>query len=72
MVKAFIVSPKQQQRWLDFLAKPKGRQDILRTLPHLKNLDERFLLRAPTPPYGPSRMVVQHRCDQGTAVLSVC
>jgi hypothetical protein len=48
MVKAFIVTRKQQ-RWLDFLSKPKRRKDILRTLPHLKDLDERFLLRVPAP-----------------------
>jgi hypothetical protein len=48
MVKAFIVTRKQQ-RWLDLLAKPKRRKDILRTLPHLKDLDERFLLRVPGP-----------------------
>ena len=48
MVKAFIVTQKQQ-RWLDLLAKPKRRNDILRTLPHLKDLDERFLLRVPVP-----------------------
>ena len=48
MVKAFIVARKQQ-RWLDFLAKPKRRNDILSTLPHLHDLDERFLLRVPAP-----------------------
>jgi hypothetical protein len=48
MVKAFIVTRKQQ-RWLDFLAKSKRRQDVLRTLPHLKDLDEQFLLRVPAP-----------------------
>ena len=48
MVKAFIIIRKQQ-RWLDFLADPKRRKDILRTLPHLKDLDERFLLRVPAP-----------------------
>jgi hypothetical protein len=48
MVKAFIVT-RRQQRWLDFLAKPKRREDILHTLPHLKDLNERFLLRIPAP-----------------------
>ena len=48
MVKAFIVTRKQE-RWLDLLAKPKRREDILRTLPHLTDLDERFLLRVPAP-----------------------
>ena len=48
MVKAFIVTRKQQ-RWLDFLAKPKRREDILRTLSHLHDLDERYLLRVPAP-----------------------
>jgi hypothetical protein len=48
MVKAFIVTQKQQ-RWLDLLAKPKRRTDILRTLPHLKDLENRFLLRVPAP-----------------------
>jgi hypothetical protein len=48
MVKAFIVTRKQQ-RWLDFLADSKRRRDILRTLPHLRDLDERFLLQVPAP-----------------------
>ena len=49
MVKAFIVARKQQ-RWLDFLAKPKRREDILRTLSHLHDLDERYLYwRVPAP-----------------------
>jgi hypothetical protein len=46
VVKAFIVTRKQQ-RWLDFLAKPRRRNDVLRTLPHLKDLDARFLLGVP-------------------------
>jgi hypothetical protein len=48
MVNAFIVTRKQR-RWLEFLARPKRRKDILRTLPHLNDLDERFLLRVPAP-----------------------
>jgi hypothetical protein len=48
LVNAFIIA-KKEQRWLDLLANPKRRKDILRTLSHLNDLDERFLLRVPAP-----------------------
>ena len=47
LVLAFI-KPQKQQRWLEFLANPKRRGDILKTLPHLRDLDERFAHRIPS------------------------
>ncbi len=47
-MKAFIIA-KKRQRWIDLLANPKRRKDILRTLSHLNDLDERFLVRVPSP-----------------------
>jgi hypothetical protein len=67
MVKAFIV-PRKQQRWLDFLAKPRRRNDVLRTMPHLKDLDARFLLRVPVPQSTSIILEMLHRCGGACAV----
>jgi|ERR1035438_1038048 hypothetical protein len=46
LVRAFIASQKQA-RWLDLLARPKRRRDLLKTLTDIKDLDCRFTSRIP-------------------------
>ena len=47
LVRAFI-RPEKQERWLELLANPKRRGDILNSLPHLADLDERFAAPVPS------------------------
>jgi hypothetical protein len=46
LVRAFLISAKQQ-RWLDLLAKPKRRLDVLKALAHFSDLDPRYSLSIP-------------------------
>jgi hypothetical protein len=47
LIEAFII-PQKQQRLLDLLTKPKRRAEVLATLPHFSDLDERFVVHVPT------------------------
>jgi hypothetical protein len=46
LVRAFLVSAKQQ-RWLELLAKPKRRLEVLKALAHFSDLDPRYSLSIP-------------------------
>jgi hypothetical protein len=44
LVKAFFL-PQRQERYLELLAKPKRRTDIIREFAHFKHLDPRWVVR---------------------------
>ena len=46
-IRAFIIAATQE-RLVELLAKPKRRRDVLATLYHFKDLDQRFISRIPS------------------------
>lgn len=56
LVRAFLVSAKQQ-RWLDLLAKPTRRRDMVQALAHLSDLDARYSLSIPAAEHSTRRIL---------------
>ena len=48
LIRAFIL-PQRQGRYLELLAKPKRRKDIVDALAHFKHLDMRYAVQIPGP-----------------------
>src|SRR5271156_1982067 len=46
VIRAFIL-PTKQERYLEFLTRPKGRAKFIAALAHFKNLNPKFTLRIP-------------------------
>src|SRR4051794_34904758 len=70
LVRAFIIRSKQE-RVIELLANPKRRRDVLRTLPHFRDLDERFAVRVPRAQQSPATILELLRARGAPAACHV-